>query len=167
MPRRLIALAVSLTLAAAPVRAAAPVLAAQSSADPALWVVRDADTTLYLFGTLHFLPKDLTWFAGSVSRAFQASQELTLELLTLDNPAALEPLIVKLAVDPSGRRMAQSLTPEEHAAYVQGWSGSACRPPRWTPWSPSKTSGFGPGLAWPRLAGNRVHESLRRVLRRS
>lgn len=99
--------------------AAAPALAAQRDADPALWVVRDADTTLYLFGTIHFLPKDLAWFDEAVSDAFQASDELMLELLPVDNPAALAPMILKLAVDPDGRTMAQRFTPPDYAAYVQ------------------------------------------------
>ena len=34
---------------------AAPAAQALPDADPALWVVRDADTTIYLFGTIHML----------------------------------------------------------------------------------------------------------------
>ena len=114
--RRLASLLLSLGLLAAPVFSPARVLA--RNADPALWVVRDADTTLYLFGTVHMLPKDLAWFDGAVARAFQASDELTLELLPQEDPAALAPLILKLAVDPSGRTMAQRLNRQDHAAYV-------------------------------------------------
>ncbi|MGJ3626244.1 TraB/GumN family protein [Sphingomonas sp. MMS24-JH45] len=36
-------------------------------ADPALWVVKDADTTIYLFGTIHVLKPGLTWFDEGVS----------------------------------------------------------------------------------------------------
>jgi uncharacterized protein YbaP (TraB family) len=99
--------------------ATAPTLAAGRVADPALWVVRDADTTLYLFGTAHVLPKDLVWFDKAVARAFQASAELVLELLPQDNPTALAPRLLLLALDPGGRTMAQRLGPEEHAAYVK------------------------------------------------
>lgn len=113
MFRRLAALAAALSLAAA------PALAARRDADPALWVVRDADTTIYLFGTVHFLPKDLSWFDEAVADAFNASDELRMELLPVDDPASLAPLIMKLAVDPQGRTMAQRLTPEDHSAYVK------------------------------------------------
>jgi uncharacterized protein YbaP (TraB family) len=116
--RRLAALLLGACLLVAPVLAPARVVA--RNANPALWVVRDADTTLYLFGTLHLLPKDLTWFDGAVARAFQASGELTLELPPQDDPAALAPLILRLAVDPGGRTMAQRLSAKDHAAYVQG-----------------------------------------------
>jgi len=97
----------------------APARAMARDADPALWVVRDANTTLYLFGTAHLLPKDLAWFDEAVATAFQASDELTLELLPIDDPAAVAPLVLRFAVDPAGRTMAQRLSPGEHAAYGQ------------------------------------------------
>ena len=28
---------------------------------PAIWTVKDHDSTLYLFGTVHLLPPDITW----------------------------------------------------------------------------------------------------------
>ncbi|MEY3704521.1 MAG: hypothetical protein RLZZ561_2141 [Pseudomonadota bacterium] len=98
--------------------AAAPALAAPSrDADPALWVMRDADTTVYLFGTVHLLPAGLTWFDDAVAKAFHASDELQMEILPIEDPASLAPLIMKLAVDPKGRTMAQRLPPKDHAAY--------------------------------------------------
>ncbi|MEO6388949.1 MAG: TraB/GumN family protein [Croceibacterium sp.] len=47
---------------------------------PALWQVSDADTTIYLFGTVHALPKDKEWFDGRIERAFNASNELVTEV---------------------------------------------------------------------------------------
>lgn len=115
MKRVLTALAVALALAA-PALAEAP---RPHDADPALWVVRDADTTVYLFGTVHFLPKDTVWFDDAVADAFNASDELRMEILPVEDPSALAPLILKLAVDPKGRTMAQRLSPQDHAAYVK------------------------------------------------
>jgi len=117
VPRRLAALLLGLGLLAAGVLA--PVRALARDADPALWVVRDADTTLNLFGTVHLLPKDLAWFDEAVATAFQASDELKLEILPLDDPAAMAPVVLRFAVDPAGRTMAQRLSPKEHAAYGQ------------------------------------------------
>ena len=34
--------------------------AAEAKATPALWSVSDADTTIYLFGTIHLLPESMT-----------------------------------------------------------------------------------------------------------
>lgn len=115
MKRFLAALAGALALAAP----AFADTAKPRDADPALWVMRDADTTVYLFGTVHFLPKDLAWFDEVVADAFAASDELRMELLPVDDPASLGPLILKLAVDPKGRTMAQRMSPEDHAAYVK------------------------------------------------
>lgn len=115
MRRFLAALAGALALAT-PALADAP---KPRDADPALWVMRDSDTTVYLFGTVHFLPKDIAWFDEAVADAFAASDELRMELLPVDDPASLGPLVMKLAVDPKGRTMAQRLSPEDHAAYVK------------------------------------------------
>ena len=45
-------------------------LPAAAFAKPALWVVKDADTTIYLFGTVHLLPDDTDWhYPGAGSGA--------------------------------------------------------------------------------------------------
>ncbi|MFN3553559.1 MAG: TraB/GumN family protein [Novosphingobium meiothermophilum] len=62
---------------------AAPALQQAPAAQPlrpALWKVADADTTIYLFGTVHALPKGLVWFEGAVAQAFAASDELVMEI---------------------------------------------------------------------------------------
>jgi uncharacterized protein YbaP (TraB family) len=46
---------------------------------PAMWIVRDADTTIYLFGTFHALDPNTRWFEGSVRNAFASADELVLE----------------------------------------------------------------------------------------
>ena len=65
---------------------------AANDADPALWVVKDADTTIYLFGTIHVLKPGLSWFDEAVKTAFDRSQELKLELVMPD-PAAMASLV--------------------------------------------------------------------------
>lgn len=116
LKKSLVAIAVACGLAAA------PAFAKPVDADPALWVMRDADTTIYLFGTVHLLPKHLSWFDEGIADAFKASDELKLELLPVDNPASLGPLVMKYAMDPKGRTMAQRLSKEDHASYVKALS---------------------------------------------
>ena len=53
---------------------------------PALWVVKDADTTIYLFGTFHALDGTTNWFKGDVKTAFDQSNELILETLVPELP---------------------------------------------------------------------------------
>ena len=57
---------------------------------PALWKVADADTTIYLFGTVHALPQGKEWFDGRIERAFDASDEMVTEV-DLQRPVGLEP----------------------------------------------------------------------------
>ncbi len=66
--------AVALSLAAC---GAAP--ATQAPARPALWKLSDADTTIYLFGTIHILPQGLDWESPRIRAALNASQGLVLE----------------------------------------------------------------------------------------
>ncbi len=98
--------------AATPAPAPAP---APPDADPALWVVSDSDTTIYLFGTFHLLDGRL-WFNDEIRTAFDASDELVLEAVLPDDPAALRPLVMRYAVDPNGRKLSDRLTPEQQAA---------------------------------------------------
>jgi uncharacterized protein YbaP (TraB family) len=99
---------------AAPAAQAAP-RAPLPDADPALWMVRDEDTTIYLFGTFHLLD-GRPWFNDEVKTAFDASQELVLEALIPENVAELQPMILRYAIDPNGRRLSQRLTAEEMSA---------------------------------------------------
>ena len=62
---------------------------------PALWVVQDVDTTIYLFGTFHALDSQTSWFNRSVRAAFDASDELVLETLVPEDPAELHAIFVR------------------------------------------------------------------------
>ncbi len=104
-------LAAALAVAPAPALSA-PTATAQATrpdADPALWVVRDDDTTIYLFGTFHLLDGRSDWFNDEVRTAFDRSEELVLEFVPPENPADMQPLIARYAVDGSGRPLAERL----------------------------------------------------------
>lgn len=63
-----------------------------SCARPSLWVVSDADTTIYLFGTIHTHDGRAHWFDHAVRRAFDASSTLVLEtLIPAEPPRAVTP----------------------------------------------------------------------------
>lgn len=78
---------VNLLAAAAALAAAAP----QSQPNPALWVVRDADTTVYIFGTFHALDGQSQWFSDEVRSAFESSDELVLETVIPEGPVQIRP----------------------------------------------------------------------------
>ncbi len=86
------ALVVLLSTVANPTQAApVPVIAAPAlvRATPALWEIRDSDTTIYLFGTFHTLDGHTVWFGDKVREAFDRSGELVLETIVPD-PAAIQ-----------------------------------------------------------------------------
>lgn len=53
---------------------------------PAMFVVKDADTTIYIFGTFHALDGKSEWFKDRVRNAFESSNELVLETLVPEGP---------------------------------------------------------------------------------
>ena len=98
--------------------AAAPKPAPHQSAaaHPALWKVADADTTIYLFGTVHILKPGTRWFEGPVRTAFAASDELVLEMV---EPAAAQAnqLVMSKAVDLDGPALTAKLSPADVEPY--------------------------------------------------
>jgi uncharacterized protein YbaP (TraB family) len=64
---------------------------------PALWVVRDADTTIYLFGTVHVLPRGVDWFRRHVVEALDRSDTLILEARIPEDPMAMLGLTLRMA----------------------------------------------------------------------
>jgi hypothetical protein len=59
---------------------------APAAPEPAMFVVRDADTTVYIFGTFHALDGQSQWFDNEVRNAFERSDELVLETLIPEQP---------------------------------------------------------------------------------
>lgn len=84
--------------------------------DPAMWVVKDADTTIYLFGSVHILKPGLGWFDDEVKTAFDASDQLVLELV--EPPAAeVQALFGKLAMDQQGKALRSKMNDADRAVY--------------------------------------------------
>lgn len=94
-------------------QAAAPPAAALPDADPALWMVRDDDTTIYLFGTFHMLD-GRPWFNDEVRSAFDASDELVIEAIQSSDPTAALAQTVEFARDIRRRPLSQRLTPQDN-----------------------------------------------------
>ncbi len=118
----------------------APAVAAPATAttaDPALWVVRDADSTIYLFGTVHLLRPEVDWRSDKVDAALAASDELWLEIADVDDQAAALPLIQRYGLASADQPLSSTLTEEDRAkldaaAGAIGASAAAMEPFR--PW---------------------------------
>ena len=104
--KRLFALALSLLL-----------LPAAALARPALWVVKDADTTIYLFGTVHLLPNDTDWRYPALDQALAASDSLTIEL-TDDDPVRMQALVLQYGLDPA-HPLSDKLSAAENATLAK------------------------------------------------
>jgi uncharacterized protein YbaP (TraB family) len=85
---------------------------------PALWKVADADTTIYLFGTVHALPKDVPWMRGAIGPALESADTLVTEV-DISNPDvnAMQKVVLEKGVLPAGQTLRGLLTPEQRATY--------------------------------------------------
>lgn len=92
--------------------------AATTEASPALWVVKDDDTTIYLFGTVHVLRPGLSWFDDAVRKAFDDSDEVVLELV-MPEASAMQAAVMKHAVNASGTPLSQQVPADKREAYTQ------------------------------------------------
>jgi uncharacterized protein YbaP (TraB family) len=91
----------------------AAVAAPAAEAAPALWKVSDADTTIYLFGSVHALPAGTTWYEGPVRTAFEKSDTLVLEMVAPKNEADVAPTMMALGFSDGQPPLAQRVAPAE------------------------------------------------------
>ena len=125
--------------AAEPATAAAP---ATTDADPALWVVKDEDTTIYLFGTVHVLKPGLGWFDEAVKTALETSDQLMLEMVMPEDQAEVAKTMMPLALDQSGKTLSSRLNPDQLAAYQAAMASvglPAAQFDKFEPWFPAIT----------------------------
>ena len=90
------------------------VTAAPAGSGPRLWVVRDADSTIYLFGTVHVLKPETPWGRARVDQAFASADEYWFEIADLTNQDGVMPLIQAKGVSPD-RPLSSLLNAEELA----------------------------------------------------
>ena len=120
MKLRAALLAVSMLALVAPARAdqpAAPVLApVLTEVEPALFAVRDADSTIYLFGTVHIRRPGSQWGGANARAALAESDEVWTELeINEDAQARAQVLVLQLGMAPSDQPLSALLTAEQNA----------------------------------------------------
>ncbi|MDP3492057.1 MAG: TraB/GumN family protein, partial [Hyphomonadaceae bacterium] len=111
--------------------ALAAVCAAPALAQPAFWVVKDADSTIYLLGTIHLLKPETVWRTDKLDTAIAESNELWLELPTTNAEAMqgeMMVLVSRYGLSPASR-LSKKLTEAEvktldEAARLAGLSAS-------------------------------------------
>lgn len=128
---------------------AAPAIRAVPRAEgqgPAMWVVKDADSTLYLFGTVHLLRPTTAWGTDRVDAAFASADKLILEISNPDDQAAVIPLIQQHGLSPatplSSLLTAEELARLDAAGQTIGLSAAQLDPFR--PWFAALTLSVAP-----------------------
>src|SRR5580658_5119258 len=73
-----------------------------TEATPALWKLKGVHGTVYLFGSIHVMKKDVHWETAKVKDALGASGTLYFEIAGLDDASlqAAQPEILQLGTDP-------------------------------------------------------------------
>lgn len=88
--------------------------------EPALWRIADADSEIWLFGTVHILPPDLDWRGPRLEAAFAAADELVTETDTSDAAAAeLAALAQRHGTLPPGEWLSAKLEPADRARLAR------------------------------------------------
>jgi uncharacterized protein YbaP (TraB family) len=93
-----------------------PLAAPLAHASPALWQVADADTTIYLFGTIHALPGGIQWFEGPVKSALEGSRELVTEIAEPD-PGAMTAIVLTKATLPRRKTLRRMMSAQDRTNY--------------------------------------------------
>ncbi len=113
---------------------------------PALWVVKDADSTLYLFGTVHVLRPTTGWASARVNAAFDSADQVWFEISNPDDQAAVMPLVQQYGLSPdkplSSLLSAEEIAELDVAAKTVGMSAAALDPMR--PWLAGLTLSVAP-----------------------
>lgn len=138
-PVRRLALALVAVLA----MGASPVLA-----EPALWAIKDKDSTIYLFGTVHVLKPTTPWRSPKIDKAFRDADDVVMEIEQPEDPATTRALMLKYGVDPAAP-LSTKLKPESYAklqaaAQGMGFPPQALEPMR--PWLAALTVSLTPLL---------------------
>ncbi|WEK47067.1 MAG: TraB/GumN family protein [Candidatus Andeanibacterium colombiense] len=139
---------------------------------PAVWQVSDKDTTIYLFGTIHFLPQDVQWLDDDLRHTLQSSDELVTELdPTKDGD--LSGLMAEKGYLPAGENLRDKLAPADRMAF-EALLVSLGIPieqfDRYKPWTAglylsvlmTKLSGFDPDQGVEQVVEDTVPDGIRR-----
>jgi uncharacterized protein YbaP (TraB family) len=101
---------------------ASPVLA-----EPALWVVKDKDSTIYLFGTVHVLRPTTQWRSAKIAKALEAADDVVMEIEQPEDPASTRALMLKYGLDRT-TPLSRKLKPESYAKLQAAAQGMGFRP---------------------------------------
>ena len=125
LQRLLAPVAAFLTLGSATSAAQADVHVAK----PALWSVSDADTTVYLFGTIHLLPDNYQWRTPKIEQAVGGSQQLVIETIVDEkDPMKLFGILMRIGMSPGLPTLVNRVPEAKQAALLDAVKKSGFPP---------------------------------------
>ena len=90
--------------------------AGAAAAEPPVWVVKDKNSELVLFGSVHILPRGLDWTPPALDRALKAADDIWFELpIDAESEAATSMLATKAGVLPPDQSLFKLLPAEDSA----------------------------------------------------
>lgn len=91
---------------------------------PALWKVSDEDTTIYLFGTVHALPKEVVWYDAEIAEALTSADTIVTEIkMDSSSEAAMNQLAMQRGMYTDGTTLRSLLDEDQTAAYEAALGG--------------------------------------------
>lgn len=84
-------------------------------AKPALWLLADEDTEIYLFGTIHVLPDNFVWRTPVFDNAARRSQELVVEVADVADESKTTDIFLDLAVSTDLPPVSERVPPDRRA----------------------------------------------------
>lgn len=104
---------------------------------PALWKVSDEDTTIYLFGTVHVLPRDLIWYDAEIDAALKASDTVVTEIrMDPASEAKMSQMAQKRGVSTDGTSLRSLLDAEQKLAFESALASIGAPPNAFDPLKP-------------------------------
>lgn len=131
--------------------AAMPAGAADSDPQPAMWVVRDADSTIYLLGTFHAVKPGTNWRTEKIDAALAASEEIWTEVNGMTDPETqrqIEALVLKHGLDPQ-HPLSSKLSPADAdrlKEIIKDYGIDAAATEMMRPWLVALTLGMAPAM---------------------
>ena len=114
---------------------------ADATAGPALWLVEDEDTSIYLFGTVHVLPADIEWMDGRIENAFASADQLVFEI-DMDDSAKVQQVVMEKSALTGEQTLRELMNEEDRAQYETALAGFGMPPAafdRFEPWMAAMT----------------------------
>jgi uncharacterized protein YbaP (TraB family) len=86
--------------------------AGQAAAEPPMWIIRDPDSTIVLFGSVHVLPPELDWRSARLDEALAQADDIWFETpLDADAEAAASRAVQANAYLPQDQALSALLSP--------------------------------------------------------